>query len=208
MLFIRSSSGVKVTFVLSFVLHPFGLPPLFFLSTCNPGSNAFFGTFLVFCGGGSWTGNFAIACRVTFSLITCSILMGNECRLFVLTNESVKKASPGIDWSLRLEKNLSTPYVCLPALPITTSSPASKGYAVNNELQHNVSSNIVNKPAFITLPLLGLMILLSASVYTHAHASTNRAAIANPEIGCHLPYHQFGQGKWSVLYLHGQKTCC
>src|SRR4029453_14700065 len=57
---------------------------------------------------------------------TCSTYRGNERRSWVLTNDSVKNASPGTGLLYRLAKNRSRPWVCLPALVTTTSSPASR----------------------------------------------------------------------------------
>src|SRR6266446_3239958 len=56
----------------------------------------------------------------------CSTCTGNERRSWVLTNDNVKKASPGPGLPYRLAKNRSRPWVCLPALVTTTSSPARR----------------------------------------------------------------------------------
>ena len=57
---------------------------------------------------------------------TCSTRSGNECRACTLTSDSVKKASPGTGLPYKLEKKRSRPWVVLPALVTTTSSPASR----------------------------------------------------------------------------------
>ena len=71
----------------------------------------------------------ALALLATFSAslrTLCWTPSVNEPRSCVLTSDKVRKDSPGTGLPYRLEKNRSSPYVCLPAFVTTTSSPASR----------------------------------------------------------------------------------
>jgi len=109
MLWMRRSSGLKITCDLSLFLLPFGRPflrfPVDFLC-------------LRVC---------ALALQAAFSCslrTTCSTLTGYERRSRTLISEKAKKANPGIARWNRLEKIRSSPNVSFPALLTTTSSAA------------------------------------------------------------------------------------
>src|SRR2546425_8782171 len=110
-LVIRNNSGVKVTSALGVFLLPFGRPGRRFAH----GDLAFLAAALALLAA------FSASLRTT-----CSTRRGNERRCWVLTNDNVKKASPGTGLPYRLAKNRSKPWVCLPALVATTSSPTSR----------------------------------------------------------------------------------
>ena len=107
----RNNSGVRVTSALGVFLRPFGRP----------------GRRLAVAGACFLASALALLAAFSASLrTTCSTRIGNERRCWVLTKDNVKKASPGTGLPYRLEKNRSRPWVCLPALVATTSSPTSR----------------------------------------------------------------------------------
>ncbi len=108
---IRTNSGVSVRSVLFVFLLPFGRPGRRFAvdGVC------FLASALALLAA------FCAALRTT-----CSTRIGNERRSWVLTQDNVKKDSPGTGLPYRLEKNRSRPWVCLPAVVTTTSAPASR----------------------------------------------------------------------------------
>src|SRR5712692_9689590 len=108
---IRENSGVRVTADLGVFLLPLGRP----------------GRRLVGEGGCFLASALALLAAFSASLrTTCSTRTGNERRCWVLTKDNAKKASPGTGLPYRLEKNRSKPWVCLPALVATTSSPTRR----------------------------------------------------------------------------------
>src|SRR5216683_6570422 len=107
----RPNSGVHVPSALGVFLLPFG----------RPGRRLAVDGFCFLASALALLAAFSASLRTT-----CSTRRGNERRAWVLTNDNVKKASPGTGLPYRLEKNRSSPWVCLPALVATTSSPARR----------------------------------------------------------------------------------
>ncbi len=103
-----NSSRLRVTAVLSWFFEPLGRPRRRFL----------------LAGGVTWTG-LALPGGGE-GRTTCSIRTGNECRCSMLTKDKLKNASPGTGRLYKLEKNRPRPWVCLPALVTTTSSPTKR----------------------------------------------------------------------------------
>src|SRR6266702_2004323 len=107
----RPHSGVRGTSALDVFLLPFGRPR----RRCAHGDVAFLAAALALLAA------FSASLRTT-----CSMRIGNERRAWTLTSDRVKKANPGTGLPYRLAKNRSRPWVCLPALVATTSSPTSR----------------------------------------------------------------------------------
>src|SRR6267142_1539944 len=111
MALIRTSSGVSVTGVLVLVVLPGGRPGRRWRR--DPGGCVAFA--------------FALLAAFSASLrTTCSTRIGNERRAWTLTSDTVKQASPGTGLPYKLAQKRSSPWVVLPALVTTTSSPTSK----------------------------------------------------------------------------------
>src|SRR3989442_10155759 len=110
-LVIRTNAGVKVTSALGVFVLPFGRPGRRFAH----GALDFLAAALALLA----------ACSASLRT-TCSTRIGNERRAWPLTSDRVKKAHPGTGLPYRLAKNRSRPWVCLPALVATTSSPTSR----------------------------------------------------------------------------------
>src|SRR5881628_155610 len=105
---IRPNSGGSVASVLALFLLPLGRP----------------GYRLTLDGGSFLAAALALLAAFSASLrTTCSTRIGNERRRWMLTKDNAKKASPGTGLPYRLAKNRSRPWVVLPALVTTTSSP-------------------------------------------------------------------------------------
>ena len=107
----RDNSGVSVTAALGVFLLPFGRPG----RRLAVADLSFFAAALALLA----------ACSAALRT-TCSTQTGNERRCWVLTKDNVKKASPGTGLPYKLAKNRSRPWVCLPALVATTSSPTRR----------------------------------------------------------------------------------
>jgi hypothetical protein len=107
----RPHSGVRGTSALGLFLLPFG----------RPGRRFSHGVLGFLAAAGALLAAFSASLRTT-----CSTRSGNERRCGVLTQENVKKASPGTGLPYRLAQNRSRPWVCFPALVATTSSPTSR----------------------------------------------------------------------------------
>src|SRR5712692_839061 len=111
MCLIRPNSWVSVASVLALFLLPFGRP-----RHC-----------LAVDGGGFLAAALALLAAFSASLrTTCSTRTGNARRCWILTKDNAKKASPGTGLPYRLAKNRSRPWVVLPALVTTTSSPTRR----------------------------------------------------------------------------------
>src|SRR5712692_2803308 len=111
MCLIHPNSWVSVASVLAVFLLPFGRP----------------GHRLAVDGGDFLAAALALLTAFSASLrTTCSTRTGNERRCWMLTKDNAKKASPGTGLPYRLAKNRSKPWVLLPALVTTTSSPTSR----------------------------------------------------------------------------------
>src|SRR6266540_2679727 len=111
MVWMRHSSGVNSTAVLALVVLPLGRPGFRF------GAAAGIIVALLLAGLAA----FSAAVRST-----CSIWMGNERRRWVLISDRVKNANPGTTLPYRPAKKRSSPWVCLPALVTTVSSPPTR----------------------------------------------------------------------------------
>src|SRR5713101_4904985 len=107
----RDNSGVRVTADLAVFLLPLGRPG----RRLGGEEDCFLASALALLAA------FSASLRTT-----CSTRIGNERRCWVLTNDNAKKASPGTGLPYRLAKNRSRPWVCLPALVATTSSPTRR----------------------------------------------------------------------------------
>src|SRR5207245_7428411 len=104
----RHNSGVHVPSALGVFLLPFG----------RPGRRLAVDGFCFLAAALALLAAFSASLRTT-----CSTRIGNERRRWMLTKDNAKKASPGTGLPYRLAKNRSRPWVVLPALVTTTSSP-------------------------------------------------------------------------------------
>jgi hypothetical protein len=107
----RDNSGVRVTSALGMFLLPLG----------RPGRRGGVDDFCRLAAALALLAAFSASLRTI-----CSTRIGKARRAWTLTSDKAKKAKPGIGLPYRLEKKRSSPYVCLPALVPTTSSPASR----------------------------------------------------------------------------------
>src|SRR6267143_5490748 len=119
MALIRTSSGGSVTGALGLFVLPCGRPRRRF----SPGAGAFLASALALLAA------FSPALRTT-----CSTRRGNERRAWTLTSDKVKKANPGTGLPYKLAKKRSRPWVVLPALVTTTSSPTSPDYSPTRKI--------------------------------------------------------------------------
>jgi hypothetical protein len=107
----RPNSGVRGASALGVFLLPFGRP-----------GRRLAGEAVCFLAA-------ALALLAAFSAslrTTCSTRIGNERLACTLTSDRVKNANPGTGLPYKLEKQRSRPWVSLPALVATTSSPTNR----------------------------------------------------------------------------------